>query len=289
MALRFGGKHSPDGSVQRDYADADSTAPRPKGLRGKTLFYALTPLPFVIRAFAGTADGLVFGLSAAAVMALAVWLTLEGVRAQDAFDARRVARRPAIPRKIMGSALTGVALGLGGVVAGAETLQFIGFAVFGAALHFAAFGADPLTDKGMEGVDAFQTDRVARAVTEAETYLAAMKDAVLRANDRSVEARVDAFATAARTMFRTVESDPGDLTAARKYLSVYMMGARDAAVKFADLYGRTRDPKVKEDFTALLGDLETHFAARTEALLSNNRSDLDVEIGVLRDRLQREG
>jgi hypothetical protein len=289
MAQRFGGEHSPDGSVQRDHGAATPTRQRKPGLGGKLLFYYLTPIPFVIRAFAGSPGGLILGLSAAALMALAVWLTLEGIRAHDAFDTRRVARKPAIPRKIIGSALTGLGLGLGGMMAGAETLHSVGFALFGAFLHLAAFGPDPLKNKGMEGIDAFQTDRVARAVTEAETYLTGMKDAILRANDRGVEARVEKFATAARAMFRTVEGDPGDLTAARKYLSVYMMGARDAAVKFADLYGRTRDPKTKADFEALLGDLETHFAARTETLLTDNRSDLDVEIGVLRERLQREG
>jgi hypothetical protein len=38
----------------------------------------------------------------------------------------------------------------------------------------------------------------------------------------------------------------------------------------------------------LLDDLETTFAARTTSLLSDNRSDLDIEIGVLRERLARE-
>ena len=245
-------------------------------------------MPFLIRGFASEPRGLILGLSAAGLLALAVWLTQEGLRAQAAYDERRVSRRPAFPRKIAGSVLTGCALLLGGMLAGQPVVNSVGFLVLGALLHLAAFGPDPMKDKGMEGIDQFQSDRVARAVNEAEGYLAGMKDAVLRANDRAIEARVEKFAVAARAMFRTVEEDPGDLTAARKYLSVFMMGARDATVKFADLYGRTRDPKVKDDFDALLTDLETHFASRTEALLSNNRTDLDVEIGVLRERLERE-
>jgi hypothetical protein len=39
----------------------------------------------------------------------------------------------------------------------------------------------------------------------------------------------------------------------------------------------------------LLRDLGDEFAARTEKLLLDDRSDLDIEIGVLRDRLAREG
>jgi hypothetical protein len=63
-------------------------------------------------------------------------------------------------------------------------------------------------------------------------------------------------------LFRTIEGDPGDLTAARKYLSVYLLGARDATVKFADHYAQTRDAAARTDYEALLTDLETTFARR---------------------------
>ena len=181
-------------------------------------------------------------------------LTREGIRAQAEYDARRVARRPALPRKLIASGLTGLGLVLGGMIAQPGLVYPILFGLLGAALHFGAFGADPLADKGMEGMDQFQTDRVARAVTEAEAHLAGMKDAILRAGDRSLEARVEKFAAAARVLFRSVESDPGDLTAARKYLSVYLMGARDATVKFADIYAQSRDPKPRADYESLLTD-----------------------------------
>jgi hypothetical protein len=66
------------------------------------------------------------------------------------------------------------------------------------------------------------------------------------------------------------------------------MGARDATVKFADHYAQTRDPATRADYEALLTDLETTFAQKTTAFLTNSRTDLDVEIGVLRDRLKLE-
>ena len=128
----------------------------------------------------------------------------------------------------------------------------------------------------------------AEAVDAGEAHLAAMKDAILRAGDRSLETRVAQFAETARSLFRSVESDPGDLTAARKFLSVYLQGARDATAKFADLYAQNRDAKARADYEALLTDLETTFAARTTALLANGHTDLDVEISVLRDRLKYE-
>ena len=90
-------------------------------------------------------------------------------------------------------------------------------------------------------------------------------------------------------MFRTIENDPRDLTAARKYLSVYLMGARDATVKFADIYARSRDAGARADYIALLDDLEANFTGKTQKLLIEDRSDLTVEIDVLRERLAREG
>ena len=38
-----------------------------------------------------------------------------------------------------------------------------------------------------------------------------------------------------------------------------------------------------------LTDLQHNFAARTDKMLRDDRSDMDIEIKVLRDRLQREG
>jgi len=70
---------------------------------------------------------------------------------------------------------------------------------------------------------------------------------------------------------------------------VYLMGARDASVKFADLYKRTKDAQARTDYEALLTDLETNFAARTQKMLEGGRTDMDIEIKVLRDRLAREG
>ena len=206
-----------------------------------------------------------------------------------AFGARKIARRPAIPRKIFAAVLCGIGAG---IAAWRSEPGLIAPLIFGGAagvLHIGAFGIDPLKDKGMEGIDTFTQDRVAKVVDEAENYLNAMTDAVKRAGDRRVEARVDRFTVKAREMIRTVEEDPRDLIGARKFLGVYLMGARDAAVKFADVYTRTRDQGARTDFLQLLTDLEDSFGQKTRKLLLDSNADLTVEIDVLRGRLQRDG
>lgn len=286
MAQRFGGKYSP-GAAPADVPVVTPSMARahPVGARVNLLF--VLPFAFAVRAFFNDPVGLALNLSAFGVLMLAAWLTREGALAQAAYDARKVARRPAIPRKIFGSGLTGLGLGLAGLAGGVA--EAVIFGMLGAGLHFAAFGADPLRDKGMEGIDAHQTDRAARAVEEAEETLAEMADAIRRAGDRHLVDRVARFADTIRPLFRAVQDDPRTLSAARRYLGVYLTGARDATVKFADFYARGRDAQARADYEALLDDLENQFTLRRAALLEDNRTELDIEIEVLRERLDREG
>lgn len=294
MAQRYGGKYSPGSAANPgpDQAPPPAANPfdgkRPARMGARTNLFFIAVLAFLYPGFTGTGDALVLSLAATALGLLAAWLTREGNRAQEEYDARRVARRPAIPRKIFGSVLIGVAVGLCAAISNPAIFVVAGLGLAAAGLHLFAFGPDPLRDKGAEGIDTFQTDRVARAVDEAEKFLSGMKDAILRANDRALETRVDRFASTARGLFRSIEGDPADLTAARKYLSVYLMGARDATARFADVYATSRDAKARADYESLLTDLETNFASRTKALLSNDQDALNIEIEVLRDRLKSE-
>ena len=292
MAQRFGGPHSPGGDPTggaRPAAQGGLAGRRPDRTPGRVNLMFLLPFPYLATAFLQPVTGLALDLAAAALLAGAAALTREGVRAQVAWEARAVARRPAIPRKGFAAALTA-----GGIFAGAfvpasgDWLSPLVLSLAAGALHVAAFGPDPFRDKGMEGVDRAQSERVARAVDEAERAIAAMREAILRAGERQLTERVDRFAVTARHLFRSVETDPRDLTAARRYLSVYLQGARDATVRFADLYARTRDAQARADWIALMDDLDTRFAERTEVLMKNDRTDLDVEIEVLRERLATE-
>ena len=289
MARRFGGQYSPG-------QDQGATTPAKGGFRGarrtrvggrvNLLFFA--PLPLALRAFGSGPVDLALNLSALGLLLLAAWLTREGLRAEEAFDARRIARRPAVPRKILAALGTGMGLGLAGTASGGLLAPVI-YGVAGTALHALAFGLDPLRDKHAGDIDSFQSTRVARVVDQAEEYLAAMSTAIRRLGDRALEARLEEFQTTVRDMLRTVEDDPRDLTAARKYLGVYLMGARDAAVKYADLATRAPNPEARENFLALLSDLERNFTAKTRALMADSSADLDIEIEVLRERLEREG
>ena len=289
MAKRFGGKFSPDGQASsgpRDTAQSDRQI-AVSGGRVKLLY-----VPAIVLAATSLNAGpitLVTALVGAAVLTLAAWLLQEGLAAETAYNARKIAKRPALPRKMMATVLTGVGVTIAAYTGDSGVIGSVLYGVAAAGLHTATFGIDPMADKRMEGVDAFQQDRVAKVVDEAEAYLNVMKSQIEAVSDRRLTDRVEDFQTVARRMIRTVEEDPRDLSGARKFLGVYLMGARDATIKFVDLYARKKDADVRADYEALLDDLEQNFAARTDKMLLDDRSDMDIEIKVLRDRLQREG
>lgn len=294
MAQRFGGEFSPQ--------EPTKATPTPElnkfrgrkahksNFRAKLLFLAPMPLLFsgIGEMRTGNAAGMVAEFGALALLLLAPWLLRDGIAAQNAYDARKVARAPAIPRKLFAAVLTGLGVFLaafGGWHQGVIVSIVYGLLACGA--FIASFGIDPLKSKGISGADAMATDRVAKAVDKAEDLLAQTLRAARNIGDRQLESRVESLASAARDMFRAVEQDPRDLTSARKFMSVYLRGARDATEKFADLYNHKRDPKIRADYVALLDDLETSFDAQREKMLLDDRTDLDVEIEVLRERLQQ--
>lgn len=289
MSQRFGGRFSPDAGAGRALPPRAELPPTPRHPHeGRPKWVTLAATPFLLGAFFQGATGMVTDLAAFGLVASGMWMTREGLVAQAAFEARRIARRPAIPRKLFGGLLAGFGVGLGAAEPGVwAEAGMIGAA--GLALHQLSFGADPWRDKGREGIDSFQQDRAQRMIEEAEAHLAQMKDAILRAGDRRLEARVQMFAASVQHLFDRVRDNPGGLASARRYLGVYLLGARDATIRFADLYAQTQDAGARRAYEEFLNDLEKDFIARADRLLDGDREALDIEMSVLRERLAREG
>jgi len=284
MAQGYGGKYSPGGRAP----DAPLQHAKRSRVGGRVNLLFFAPLFLVIKAFSSEPVVMATYLGALGSFLLGAWLTREGLLAQDAFEARAIARRPAIPRKIFGAVMTGVGLGLTGL-AGHGPIDAVIFAALGVVLHLLAFGLDPMRSKGIDGVDDFQTQRVVKAVEQAEQSLQSLTVTIRGLNDRNLLERIEGFAGTVRTMLRAIEADPRDLTAARKYLSVYLRAACEASEKFADLYQRTGNAKTRDDYVKLIADLDQNFVRKTQVFLADDHIDLDIEIGVLRDRLKSEG
>ncbi len=292
MAKRYGGPHSNQPMTGGPALSRFRGRPAARvSLAARLMFIA--PLPLLLaglgEVMAGDATGALVELAAFGILMLGAWLLNEGLKAQAAYDNRTVARPPAIPRKALAAGVTGTGVFLASWASGTGLL---GGGIFGAMAcltHLIGFGLDPMSRKGLEGQSEFDTERVAIAIEKAEALVSDILAAAGRFGDRKLEGRVEQVAATARDMFRTIEDDPRDLSRARKFLSVYLLGARDATVKFADHFSRAPDAEARQKYEELLTDLETSFTEHREKLLLDNRTDLDVEIEVLRERLNAEG
>ncbi len=314
-ARRFGGPNSPGGDPRPGSASRIGGAGSAGGknpFKGRaaasvdirTLLLFALPTPLLISAFGSIFKaepmGAIFDLGAYALILFGAFLTREGQKAESAFRRRMIAKPPAFPRKIAGGVCiaAGVAIAvMFGWKAGSESGFFtqimttVLFAALALGSHLVAFGVDPMKAKGLkgDGISEAEALRVSEALEKAETYVAEIHGHVATLNDRDLTERVDTMLAAVREMLRMVEEDPRDLNRARRYLGVYLRGARDAAEKFATNNERLNDPAIRGEFVALITDMEDSFVRGRDMLLQDNRTDLEVEIEVLRERLQQEG
>jgi hypothetical protein len=292
-AQRFGGKYSPDPSVAPKDAPPPFRNRRAQSVSFRARLMFALPLPLLIGGLLAIGSGdpvaMLADLGGFAGLMGAAWLLAEGQRAQGAYDARAVARPPMIPRKLFAAGLAGLSVAAVNWFSLDQGLGSIAYGAVAALAHVAAFGVDPMRKKGIAGVDDMAAERVARAIDAAEDYLRETLEAAKGLRDRRLEARVERVCDNARAVFRVVERDPRDLARSRAFMSVYLLGLRDATAKYADLEARGGAPGAKERFEALLLDLETSFGKQRTHLLEDNRGDLDIEIEVLRERLRQDG
>jgi hypothetical protein len=297
MAKRFGGRHSPPrpdgqgGGMSHPEKRKRLANPVPALARANLLLVA--PLPLLITAFDGDSFNMILNMIAFAALVFGAGLLRDGLKAEAAYNAREIARRPAFPRKFFAAEFTGIGIALATFVPDGGLVPPVIYGLVATTLQLIAFGVDPMRDKGVETapgkIDKIVTERVTKVVDAGEDYLKSMADVIATLGDRRLDERVDEFQATARDMFRAVERDPRDLPVARKYMGVYLMGARDATRKFAEVYAIERSPRDRADYIALLDDMQAQFEARNDMLLADNRTDMEIEIEVLRERLQREG
>ncbi|MEM6489746.1 MAG: 5-bromo-4-chloroindolyl phosphate hydrolysis family protein, partial [Pseudomonadota bacterium] len=162
-----------------------------------------------------------------------------------------------------------------------------GFGAIAFGAHLFAFGIDPLSHKGIDVSDAAH-GRLVEALDKADQMLREIHDAAQSIGDREITERLAALGDEVRAMLRRLESDPRDLPRARRYLSVHLVGAHEATRKYAENHAEIDDPTLRADFLALITELEESFQRGRDKLLSEERTDLEIEIEVLRERLSRE-
>jgi 5-bromo-4-chloroindolyl phosphate hydrolysis protein len=263
-------------------------------LRTRAMFLVPIPLMFMglYSAITGSAIEMAGRFGGFALFMLAAWMLMQGQKAQHAYEARDVAKPPVLPRKLLASLLTGSAVAVtslfGFLPLLNEPVTAAVYAIVATLLHSICFGLDPMRAKGLHGYSRQDANRLLQALERGEQL---MEETLAAANtfpNRRLQQQVARLVEEARAVFRAIEKDPRDLQRSRKFMAVYLQGARDATVKLAHL--KTHNPALQEyaDYERLLTDLQQQFIRQRNSLLLNDRTELDVEVEVLRDRIKQE-
>ncbi len=263
-------------------------------LRVRLMFVLPVPLFFMglYSAFAGDGVAMIGRFSGLALYLVAARLLLEGEKAAQAYAAREVAKPPAFPRKIFAAMLTGVATAITGlfgfepVLANPATVA--AYACAAVFFHLLCFGLDPMRAKGLEGFSELEAQRFLQALEQGQQLLAETLMAAQKLPSFRLQQRVQRSMNEARKVLVAIERNPEDLKRSKKFMMVYLQGAHDATLKLAQLSRKDPQAVAVTGYEQLLDDLERRFKKQQENLLSTDRSDLDVEIEVLRDRIKQE-
>lgn len=284
-AQRFGGAHSPGATKRSAWANR---APRRGSLRATLLYVFPSFLPLAAL-FTGSLMESAQLLMSWGVLMAGAGATREGVKAARAYEARAVASPPAIPRKLIGAALTGLGVGLTAFTGDSSIMESGLWTAVAGGLHLGAFGLDPMRAKGLNGLEGEALDRAVTKLETARRLVGEMIEAAESTGDAEIVTRVRRLADSAEATLEKLEREPQEMNRARRFLAVYLVGARDATVRYSQHVSELEDAEARARYVALLVDLERQFDAPRLAIEEKRQVALDVEIDVLRERLRMEG
>lgn len=272
-------------------AGAQLTALR-RGVRGLLLY--LLPLPLALASLVSLAGGDFWqALAAAGAFGLVVaggYLNRRGILEELVAPERRYTRVPRLPYKYLAALLVGggTALAAWGAV-GQGLLVSIAFAALAVAGFHLAYRL-PRPAELLGGPRRVVEDRpLRRALEQAEGRVLAIDKAAAAIGNPELESRLHRIAAQGRAILDLIAQRPEELYRARKFLNVYLEGAERVAARYAKTHRLARGRELEQSFRNVLAEIEAVFERQRQRLLEHDVQDLDVQIEVLRQRLEREG
>lgn len=256
----------------------------PRNLKSaQFLGFAATPL--LLSVFFGVAISVVEGLGLILIYGASIWLLTLGLRAEEAYNAAPIARKPKLPLKLLAAVVMGGAVAVTVYFRHGLSLEAALVGLVASGLFITAFGIDPLKDKSVSGPLAEETLRANDVVSQAKTVLHQIEDCIATIGDTETTAGFMAFRNSAERLFDILHEAPERHREMRRHLGVYLDAARDATDRFSGLYMASQDPETKARYLSMLDGMKGQFDALARKCLADERSKLDIELDVLQSQL----
>ncbi len=149
----------------------------------------------------------------------------------------------------------------------------------------AAAGSAKTAPGGAPGL----TDEQRAALADAHHQIIDIELANADIQNAEFSARLDRIVASARGTLDLLTQRPEVLGRARKFLEVYLTGARQVIEKYAETHRFAQSDELEVRFQRLLATIEASFEEQRRALLEDDVLELDIAIEVLQQQLQQEG
>ena len=261
---------------------------------GPFLLFVL-PLPLVIVIAASLLKGhslhLLSSLASLSLIWLAAWFVKRAHYYQWQSSQRKWSRSTRFPWKMAASIFTAA----GVFILTTFILQHnIVVAVLGSGLAYLGvllkYGLDPQFDRNKDvTLVGVTTEELIEIFDEAELNLKEINNSAKSINNKELKDRLNRISDKTQGILKQIEEDPKDLRRARKFLKVYLKGARKVATQYAASHHLKDNKELEENFRNVLTTIEEVIEEQTIKLQENDILDLDVKIEVLEAQLKHEG
>lgn len=262
----------------------------------RALMMYLLPVPLLlgclIALFRDDKSLVALGCGAAfALSMLAATLMRKGMEIEGEAKRRKIVRRSStLPYKTLAAAILGAGTFIGAKFGSGEALfssVLLGFvASLGAVL---VYGRDPARTAPDMSAIGVTSEEVLEILNEADGKILAIEAARDRIHNVEMKDRLRSIVSGVREIMGIVEEDPRDLRRARKFLRVYLDGAKRVTEGYADTHKYGDNGELENNFRNVLGTIETVIGEQKVKLRANNLTELDVQIEVLQLQLEKEG
>jgi len=273
----------------------NSEKPKKFQWRGWLLYLLPLPLlPSVVVALASSHTGA--ALARAAIFAMAMFaatLIRKGIRLEQEGKLRRFKRRASTtPYRLIGAGVLSVGmfvLAYWGIVTSYGLFESILFALATLLGCYLYYDFDPARKDPEIAAVGITTEELIELLDEAEDRISAIERASKEIKNTEFKDRLRRIVREARAVLDTIEEDPTDARRARKFLKVYLDGAKQVTEGYAKAHRHDANPVLEDNFRRVLTTIETVIATQQEKLRENNVSELDVNIEVLQMQIEKEG
>ncbi len=262
-------------------------------LKGILLFLLPLPLFFVIPLSLSAHNMKAFWINSLAfsLFILAAVIARKGFFIEREYKKRKIAKAPKIKYKTISLIIFTIAVFITSKWgAGNSFFVSLGYSVAGFFGFYLYYGLDPMRDKVYNVSLEVSPEEVIEALDEAEKKIEAIDDARVSIYNLELNRRLKSIVKEAKKVLKLIEENPNDLYRARKFLVVYLDGAK----RVIEGYAKTKEEGAKtkeldDKFQDILDMIETTFKEQQQKLKENSIENLDVQIEVLKKRMQYEG